>query len=172
MRLAVRMGHGADGRRTRGVQSPGSYRWWLDIETANSWESSAPNNRADLEGMTSYFRHIGAKVGIYSTASQWNPIVGTVRPGSPLYRLPDWRPGAKALAQAKKNCHLAPLTGGGTVTVTQWKTPSANSDFSCPAPPRRRKPSDRDGYSAMPLSLKLIMRSRPADAMKLDFQRV
>ena len=48
--------------RTRGVQSPGSYRWWLDIETANSWESSAPNNRADLEGMTSYFRHIGAKV--------------------------------------------------------------------------------------------------------------
>jgi hypothetical protein len=125
--------------RTRGVQSPGSYRWWLDIETANSWESSAPNNRADLEGMTSYFRHIGAKVGIYSTASQWNPIVGTVRPGSPLYRLPDWRPGAKALAQAKKNCHLAPLTGGGTVTVTQWKTPSANSDFSCPAPPAKAK---------------------------------
>ena len=85
------------------------------------------------------FRHIGAKVGIYSTASQWNPIVGTVRPGSPLYRLPDWRPGAKALAQAKKNCHLAPLTGGGTVTVTQWKTPSANSDFSCPAPPAKAK---------------------------------
>jgi hypothetical protein len=23
-------------------------------------------------------------------------------------------PGAKTLAQAKKNCHLAPLTGGGT----------------------------------------------------------
>ena len=125
--------------RTRGVQSPGSYRWWLDVETANSWQSSTRNNRADLEGMTSYFRHIGAKVGIYSTASQWNPIVGTVRPGSPLYRLPDWRPGAKALAQAKKNCHLAPLTGGGTVTVTQWKTPSANSDFSCPAPPAKAK---------------------------------
>ena len=80
--------------RTRGVQSPGSYRWWLDIETANSWESSAQNNRADLEGMVSYFRHIGAKVGIYSTARQWNPIVGTVRSASPLYRLPDWIPGA------------------------------------------------------------------------------
>jgi hypothetical protein len=25
---------------------------------------------------------------------------------------------------------------GGTVTVTQWKTSSANGDFSCPAPPR------------------------------------
>jgi hypothetical protein len=125
--------------RTRGVQSPGSYRWWLDLETANSWQSSTRNNRADLEGMASYFRHIGAKVGIYSTASQWNPIVGTVPSSSPLYRLPDWRPGAKTLAQAKKNCHLAPLTGGGTVTVTQWKTPSANSDFSCPAPPSKAK---------------------------------
>jgi hypothetical protein len=30
--------------------------------------------------MATYFRHIGAKVGIYSTASQWNPIVGTVQP--------------------------------------------------------------------------------------------
>jgi hypothetical protein len=71
------------------------------------------------------------KVGIYSTPKQWDPLVGTVKPGSPLYRLPDWIPGARTLAQAKKNCRLAPLTGGGTVTVTQWKTKPANSDFSC-----------------------------------------
>lgn len=43
--------------------------------TLNSWESSAPNNRADLKGMASYFRHIGGKAGIYSTAMQWDPIV-------------------------------------------------------------------------------------------------
>jgi hypothetical protein len=52
--------------RTRAVQSPGRYRWWLDLETANSWQSSTRNNRADLEAMAFYFRHIGAKVGIYS----------------------------------------------------------------------------------------------------------
>jgi hypothetical protein len=34
--------------RTRGIQSPGRYRWWLDLETANSWQSSTRNNRADL----------------------------------------------------------------------------------------------------------------------------
>jgi hypothetical protein len=124
--------------RTRGVQSPGGYRWWLDVETLNSWESSSQNNRADLEGMVSYFRGIGATAGIYSTAKQWDPIVGTVRSGSPLYRLPDWIPGAKTLAQARKNCGLAPLTGGGTVTVTQWKTSPANSDFACPAPPKAK----------------------------------
>ena len=54
--------------RTRGVQSPGRYRWWLDLETANSWQSSTRNNRADLEAMAFYFRHIGAKVGIYDAA--------------------------------------------------------------------------------------------------------
>jgi hypothetical protein len=117
--------------RTRGVQSPGGYRWWLDVETANSWQQNAASNRADLEGMASYFLRIRARVGIYSTPRQWDPLVGTVKPGSPLYRLPDWIPGAKTRAQAKKNCRLAPLTGGGTVTVTQWKTKPANSDFSC-----------------------------------------
>jgi len=45
--------------------------------------------------------------------------------------LPDWIPGAKTLAQAKKNCRLAPLTAGGKVTLTQWKTKPAGSDFSC-----------------------------------------
>jgi hypothetical protein len=118
--------------QTRGVRGPGSYRWWLDVETINSWESSAKNNRADLEGMASYFRRIGATAGIYSTAKQWDPIVGTVTSASPLYRLPDWIPGARTLSQAKKNCRLAPLTKGGVVTVTQWKTPSVNSDLSCP----------------------------------------
>jgi len=118
--------------QTRGVPGPGSYRWWLDVETINSWESSTKNNRADLEGMASYFRRIGATVGIYSTAKQWDPLVGTVTSTSPLYRLPDWIPGAKTLSQARKNCRVAPLTGGGVVTVTQWKTPSANSDLSCP----------------------------------------
>jgi hypothetical protein len=60
-----------------------------------------------------------------------DPLVGTVSSASPLYRLPDWIPGAKTLAQAKKNCRLAPLTRGGIVAVTQWKTPVTSSDLSC-----------------------------------------
>lgn len=117
--------------RTRDVPSPGGYRWWLDLETASSWLKNAVSNRADLEGMASCFLRIGARVGIYSTPRQWDPLAGVVRPGSPLYRLPTWIPGAKTLAQVKKNCRLAPLTAGGTVTLTQWKTKPANSDFSC-----------------------------------------
>jgi hypothetical protein len=65
-------------------------------------------------------------------------LTGPVSPASPLYRLPDWIPGARTLAQARKNCRLAPLTGGGSVTLTQWKTKPANSDFSCPPPPKAK----------------------------------
>jgi len=124
--------------RASGISGPGRYRWWLDVETINSWESSSQNNRADLEGMVALFRHVGGSAGIYSTIKQWGPITGTVGSRSALYRLPDWIPGAKTLAQAKKNCGLAPLTGGGKVTITQWRTSAVNSDFSCRTLPARK----------------------------------
>jgi hypothetical protein len=117
--------------QTRGVSNPGRYRWWLDVETITSWESSTRNNRADLEGMVAYFHHIGGTVGIYSMASQWKKILKTVPSTSSLYRLADWIPGARTLAQAKANCRLAPLTGRGIVTVTQWTVSKTNHDFSC-----------------------------------------
>jgi len=133
--------------QTRGVPGPGHYQWWLDVETINSWQSSTQENRADLEGMAAYFRHLGGTVGIYSTPRQWDPIVGTVPSTSPLYRLPDWIPGAKTLSQATKNCRQAPLTRGGTVTVAQWATasasppsatpPAANRDVSCRSLPAK-----------------------------------
>jgi hypothetical protein len=118
--------------QTRGVPSPSSHRWWLDVETVNSWEASTSNNRADLEGMVAYFQSIGSDAGIYSTARQWGQIAGTVPSASPLDPLRDWIPGARTLAQAKTNCGSAPLTGAGAITVTQWTTSPADSDFSCP----------------------------------------
>ena len=50
------------------------------------------------------------------------------------YDLPDWIPGATTLSRAKKNCGLAPLDGGGTVTVVQWTTKPVNRDLACRAP--------------------------------------
>ena len=118
--------------RARGIYKPGRYRWWLDVETISSWESSTKNNRADLEGMVAYFHHIGVAVGVYSTASQLRKIVKTIPSTSPLYRLADWIPGARTLAQAKANCRLAPLTGRGIVTVTQLTASKTDHDVSCP----------------------------------------
>jgi hypothetical protein len=117
--------------QTRGISDPGRYRWWLDVETATSWEPSTRNNRADLEGMVAYFHRIGGTVGIYSTAFQLHKILKIIPSTSPLYRLADWIPGARTLAQAQANCRLAPLTGRGIVTLTQWAISKIDHDFSC-----------------------------------------
>jgi len=114
----------------RGVTGPAAYRWWLDVETGNSWESNTVNNRADLEGMVAYFQGLGATVGVYSTSYEWSKIAGTVTSTSSLYSLADWIPGARSLSGAKTNCGLRPLTGGGLVTVTQW-TAAIDGDYAC-----------------------------------------
>jgi hypothetical protein len=41
------------------------------------------------EAVEGHFRHIGAKAGIYSTASQWNPIAGPLAVRRRLWHTPD-----------------------------------------------------------------------------------
>ena len=129
----------------RGVTDPGSYFWWLDVETGNSWQTGETNstalNRATLEGMVDYFKNITANhetpdrkptgVGIYSTGSQWRTIAGTVPDGSSLNGLPSWLAGAKTLLGAKSNCSLAGLTPTSPVKVTQYVSAGVDYDYSC-----------------------------------------
>jgi len=126
-----------DDATIRGVSNPGSYFWWLDVETGNSWQANTALNRADLEGMVAYFKSItsgvaGAGVGIYSTGYQWGTIAGTVPSGSSLTGLPSWLAGAKTLRGAKSNCSLPGLTPGSRVSVTQYVSAGLDYDYSCP----------------------------------------
>jgi hypothetical protein len=119
-----------------GVDStPGHYTWWLDVETSNTWQtgsSTAPaRNRASLEGMTSYLASRGAKVGLYSTASQWQAIAGTPSTGSSLHALNSWLAGASTLSGATANCAKPPLVSGGAVLLTQWVSGGLDHDVSC-----------------------------------------
>jgi hypothetical protein len=114
----------------------GSYPWWLDVETANTWQSGTSGqkmNVADLQGMIAALQGAGvATVGAYSTSSQWSQITGgtTSALGSgSLYGIPDWIPGAKTLSGAKSNCGQASFTGG-TVAITQWSGHPDN-DYAC-----------------------------------------
>lgn len=121
----------------RGVTDPGSYFWWLDVETGNSWQTGNPDstalNRATLEGMVDYFKTVTAGVGIYSTSSQWGTIAGTVPSGSSLYGLPSWLAGAKTLRGAKSNCSLPGLTAGSKVKLTQYVSAGLDYDYVCPS---------------------------------------
>jgi hypothetical protein len=118
----------------RGVQNPPAYTWWLDVETENTWDTTAggtARNAADLEGMTAYFQSVGARVGLYSTSTQWKSIVGTVSITSNLNGLDNWRAGATTLNGAKSNCSLAPLTRGGRVVMAQYVPGSLDYDYAC-----------------------------------------
>jgi hypothetical protein len=115
--------------------SPASYVWWLDVETSNTWQwgSSAAlgRNRASLEGMTAYLTATGAQVGLYSTATQWKSIAGTVGTGSTLRTLDSWLAGASTSTGARSNCAKAPLVAGGDVTMTQFVSGGLDRDVSC-----------------------------------------
>lgn len=124
------------GAQAAGVDStPADYVWWLDVETANSWDSGSTDalarNRADLEAMVTYFNSKGITVGIYSTNFMWGTIVGDVPSNSDLNGLRNWRPGATDQSGAQSNCSLSSLTSGGTVTLTQYTDGNFDFDYSC-----------------------------------------
>ncbi len=117
---------------SRGVPSPGTFFWWLDVETTNSWETNTQANVADLEGMTTYFEKQGVGVGLYSTRYQWGVIAGTaVSATSVLAGLPNWIPGARSLKGAQANCATTPFTAGSKVTITQYVARALDYDYSC-----------------------------------------
>jgi hypothetical protein len=115
--------------------NPASYTWWLDVETSNTWQSGSSaalaRNRAALEGMTYYLTGHGAKVGLYSTASQWKAIAGSVGTGSSLRTLNSWLAGASSLSGARSSCSKAPLVAGGIVLMTQYVSGNLDRDVSC-----------------------------------------
>lgn len=118
--------------------SVGSYPWWLDVETTNTWLTGTNGlamNAAVLEGMVSGLEQAGAsasgEVGVYSTTTQWGEITGgSPLPSSPLYGLPTWVPGAGSLSGAVANCAQQSFTGG-VVELTQWVGTTYDSDYPC-----------------------------------------
>ena len=131
-------------KSTTAPTSPGAYPWWLDVETANTWQSGSTGiemNVADLQGMVSALQFLGATtapdvVGAYSTSYQWGQIVGNTDSSSlygysnNLYQIPDWIPGARSSSGAQSNCSLPSFTGGA-VTVTQWFAHPVDGDVAC-----------------------------------------
>ena len=114
---------------------PAGYRWWLDVETTNTWQTgSAParaRNRAALEGMATRLTVTGAEVGLYSTGYQWRRIAGPVPADSPLHELDSWLAGSTTLAGARRACHRDPLVDGGRVVLTQYVADGLDHDHSC-----------------------------------------
>ncbi|MGY1739136.1 MULTISPECIES: hypothetical protein [unclassified Blastococcus] len=114
---------------------PAAHRWWLDVETMNTWQygsaGAQARNRAALEGMAGYLREVGAEVGLYSTGRQWARIAGRVPAGSPLSGLDSWLAGAESAGEAADLCAEDPLVPGGRVVFTQYVADGLDHDVAC-----------------------------------------
>ena len=121
-----------DDVRYRGVPTSSTSRWWLDVETTNSWETAGRANTADLEGMVDAFTSQGAAVGVYSTPYQWGVITGNnATSDSPLSGLPDWTAGAASLKDAPSHCVTGAFTPRSAVSIVQYVSNNLDYDYSC-----------------------------------------
>lgn len=115
----------------RGVADPAAHRWWIDVETTNTWALAPAINSADIEGMVAAFQAAGAPVGIYSTPYQWLLIAGATPSTSPLADLPTWVADTGDVTAAQANCYTRGLTPGSTVTLAQYQAGGFDRDLAC-----------------------------------------
>ena len=109
--------------------SPAATRWWLDVETSNSWRDVPSLNIAALAGEVDYLRTAAGvtRLGFYSTQQQWNTITG----GSLSFSAyPSWVAGGGTLRGAQQLCTRPPFTGGATV-LAQYFASGFDADLPC-----------------------------------------
>lgn len=142
----------ADALSTRAAAIPNAatLTWWLDVETANSWNGNGASNAADLQGTVDYLRSHGVPhVGLYSTSSQWSTITGGLTTSTyasyaqtwapeftaqyPLINEPTWIAGAGNAASASAACTTT-FTGGPTWLAQYADGSGYDADLACGAP--------------------------------------
>jgi hypothetical protein len=130
--------------------------WWVDIETAEGWVTSAaeqPVNAAVVQGALDALNGGGRTAGIYSTWYQWGQITGSYLPPAPV---PIWVAGATSLGNgyysAQSYCQRALSPGdpstlastaigfaGGAPWLVQYPySPGAvpvDNDYACSTSP-------------------------------------
>ena len=104
-----------------------SNRWWLDVETENSWSDNSAYNRASLNGMVDAIRQhtLLPTIGYYSYPGQWSTITGAWQNG-----YPNWAAtGDDDYGKAVAFCQGQAFTGGPT-WLTQYTT-RLDNDYVC-----------------------------------------
>ncbi len=119
---------------TIGKLAPGSTRtpqaneWWLDVETANSWETNTANNVSELQGEVDALKADGAaSVGFYANGSDWQ----TITAGTTLFAsYPSWRAGTGSQIGAQAYCGTTGFTGG-PIKYSQYASGGYDADVRC-----------------------------------------
>jgi hypothetical protein len=110
------------------TQTPQPNEWWLDVESANSWEANTQNNVSELQGEVAYLESQGASaLGFYANASDWSAITGGT---TAFASFPSWHPGAGSQKTASSLCGTTGITGG-PVRYSQYASGGFDADVRC-----------------------------------------
>ena len=110
-------------------QGVGSAKWWLDVETENTWNADVMQNRQSLQGAYDALKAHGASVvGVYSTTVQWQAITGGWINGWPNWGATTWTTAKQAL----KYCKGHEFTGGPSLLMQfRSRQSKVDQDVAC-----------------------------------------
>jgi len=130
--MAYNYGYNAAVASVRSASSMGVSAgvWWVDVETANHWDTNQFNNSRTVQGTLDALTQNGVVAGIYSTGYQFGLIAGSYAPGVPI-----WVATGDGQASAVEYCNGAHSFGGGTAWLTQFGTAGVpiDQDYDCPS---------------------------------------
>lgn len=95
-------------------QGLSSTKWWLDVETMNTWNKDVLQNQKSLQGAYDALAANGAAtIGVYSTTAQWQTISGGWQNNWPSWGATTWT----TASQAKSYCTGHQFTGGPSLLM-------------------------------------------------------
>jgi len=99
-------------------------KWWIDVETSNTWNKDVVQNQKSLQGEYDALIAAGATtVGVYSTTAQWQSITGSWQNNWPSWGATTWT----TAAQAQTYCTGHQFTGGPSLLM-QYKSHQSKID--------------------------------------------
>jgi hypothetical protein len=110
------------------TKAASGHRWWVDVETMNTWSSDKAANVAVIQGMVDELTaRSGVVAGVYSTTTQWARITG----GAQASAVPSWLAPAKDRTAAAAAC-ATPAFTGGSMRLVQYPSNGFDADYICP----------------------------------------
>lgn len=104
-------------------------KWWLDVETGNTWNADVLQNQKSLQGAYDALTESSpALIGVYSTTAQWQAITGSWKNNWPSWGATTYT----TSKQAQTYCSGHQFTGGPSLLMQfKAKQSKLDQDVAC-----------------------------------------